>query len=367
MINKKPVYVPDGESALAMYLHAKAGPQGIPLAGTFELTARCNFSCSMCYIHEDADANAELSAEQWIELGRTCAKRGMLFLLLTGGEPLLRPDFVQIYTQLRKLGLMVSVNTNGSLITDEVLDAFKKNPPTRINVSLYGGNNDTYTKLCKNSAFDTVTKNILRLKEAGLSVKLNFAVTPKNGKDIKAIYDFAKKAEIPVQSTAYMYPPIRVNGCKYGEAPHRFSPQKAAEHMLLCREQVFTKEQLENSVFTPIEEDCERDCGDPMSCRAGKTAFWVNWQGKMQACGTFSTANSYDIKELGFDKAWENVKRDTNNIIMPKECSGCAYREKCIVCAACCVAESGDSTVKPEYICTMTKHLHKLIREKYGR
>ena len=82
------------------YLFAKAGQQGIPLSGTFELTARCNLDCRMCYIHKRAnDAMAlagERTAAQWLALAEECRTAGTLLLLLTGGEPMLRPDFREI-------------------------------------------------------------------------------------------------------------------------------------------------------------------------------------------------------------------------------------------------------------------------------
>ena len=107
------------------YLFAKAGQQGIPLSGTFELTARCNLDCRMCYIHKRAnDAMAlagERTAAQWLALAEECRTAGTLLLLLTGGEPMLRPDFREIYTGCRRLGLMVSINSNAVLIDEDML------------------------------------------------------------------------------------------------------------------------------------------------------------------------------------------------------------------------------------------------------
>ena len=77
------------------FLFSKAGSRGVPLSGTFELTSRCNLDCKMCYIHKRAnDARAiqyEKSTEDWLALAEECQRAGMLILLLTGGEPFLRP------------------------------------------------------------------------------------------------------------------------------------------------------------------------------------------------------------------------------------------------------------------------------------
>ena len=82
-------------------LFAKSAKRGIPLSGTFELTARCNLRCRMCYIHrEENDGEIktdEFSSEEWLNIAKEAQQCGMLFLLLTGGEPFIRPDFEEIY------------------------------------------------------------------------------------------------------------------------------------------------------------------------------------------------------------------------------------------------------------------------------
>lgn len=96
------------EPRLSSYLHAKACRAGTPLSGNFELTARCNFNCRMCYVHltpeEQRRRGRELTADEWLAIAETARSRGMLFLLLTGGEPLIRPDFRYILTELKKWG-----------------------------------------------------------------------------------------------------------------------------------------------------------------------------------------------------------------------------------------------------------------------
>lgn len=356
---------PDGEALVTAYLHAKAIAAGIPLAGTFELTPRCNFSCRMCYVHENVNPSRELTGDEWIDLGQQAKNAGMLYLLLTGGEPFLRKDFPRIYRELRRMGLVVSINTNGSLLTDELLETLVRDQPSRINVSLYGGSGQTYRRLCRADAYEKVTQNILRMVGAGLQVKLNLAVTPDNAPDIPLIYDFAKSHQIPIQSTTYMYPPVRVNGGCFGEAPARFDAEEAARQMLLCREQILTPAQLAASAGAPPEDACGAEVGSPMSCRAGRSTFWITWNGKMMPCGTFPTDPDNDVRELGFDKAWQQVRQKTARVRMPGACSGCALRKSCPACAAACLAETGSTSIKPEYICRYTHHLQKLTMDKY--
>ena len=204
------------EPVLATHLHLMGRKFGLPVSGTFELTARCNFNCPMCYVHlnqEDVNARGkELTAEQWIELGRQAKEAGTMFILLTGGEPFVRKDFFQIYRALKQMGMLISINTNGSMLKGEILQNLLQDPPHRINISLYGGCNETYKNMCGLNAFDLVTENIRALKLAGVDVRINLSITPYTRQDVDKIYAFAQSLNINVKASSYMYPAIRVNG-----------------------------------------------------------------------------------------------------------------------------------------------------------
>ena len=100
------------------YVFQKAAINHIPVSGTFELTPRCNLSCEMCYIRmsaaEEATIGQELTADEWLSLGKQAVDAGMVYLLLTGGEPLQRPDFSEIYSGLAEMEILLTLNTNGT-------------------------------------------------------------------------------------------------------------------------------------------------------------------------------------------------------------------------------------------------------------
>ena len=113
----------------------RAAQRNLPATGTLELTARCNLSCKMCYIHNMACdkhlIKEELSTEQWIGIMDQLQSTGTMPLLLTGGEPLLRPDFPTLYMEAVKRGFLISINTNGTLLTEEHFELFAKHKPLR--------------------------------------------------------------------------------------------------------------------------------------------------------------------------------------------------------------------------------------------
>ncbi len=214
------------------YLHERGRRLGLPTAGTFELTARCNFNCKMCYVHlteeEQRRRGQELTAEEWIALGEAAAKAGTIFLLLTGGEPTLRPDFAEIYRALHKMGMMISVNSNGYLMDEKAVALFREETPTRVNISLYGTENETYRRLCGVPTYDRIVRNIGALREAGVEVKVNLSLTPDNIGEMEKIVAQARSMDAQIQATPYMFPPVRRDLGSVGEN-FRMPPEQAGE------------------------------------------------------------------------------------------------------------------------------------------
>lgn len=341
------------EPLMVKYLHDKGVREGIPVSGNFELTQRCNFNCKMCYVHDCASKTDSLSAEDWLSLGAQAKEAGTVFLLLTGGEPLLRKDFSEIYTGLVKMGFLVSINTNGSLL-ENYIDLFKEYPPLRINVSLYGADGTTYKAFCGSDVFQRVIDGVKKVKELGITVKFNSVFTPENISDFKKIADISKALNIPFKPTTYSYPPVRL-----GEVNEsRFIPETAAEYINSIDEYYLDDEYYRRKLEKILElKKGERD--NRVHCRAGRASFWITADGIMRPCGMMPSPDSKPL-EIGFKNAWEQTKTQTRQIRLPEECLSCKFSGICNVCAAMCIAETGEFNKVPEYICRMTKHLYAL-------
>ena len=360
------------------YLHTKAARLGIPLNGTFEVTPLCNMNCRMCYVRMDREQQETIAplrtAEEWLELGRTAKERGMTYLLLTGGEPFLRPDFRQIMQGLHRMGFVLSINSNGTMIDEKTVEWLKETPPIRINITLYGASDETYGRLCRNpQGFTQVTKAIRLLKEAGILVKLNCSVTPYNAEDLEQIFAFAEKEELVVQATSYMFPPLRRDASKVGWNDRFSAEESAIQEAWISvyqngREAYLKHMESEEmaSLSGDIEEDCmpvdeefpgngdsEKKEGERIRCRAGKCSFWVTWDGRFLPCGMLPGENALNVFEAGFDAAWEQAKAEAAAIRLPVRCSTCSLKDKCRACAAMVYTESGNYHDVPVYRCQM--------------
>ncbi len=341
-------------------LFSQADQKSIPLSGAFELTSRCPLDCKMCYVHrKENDCEAikrEKSTEWWLKLAEEAKNAGMFMLLLTGGEPLLRRDFEEIYLKIKKMGILVSVNTNGLLIDDNKVKFFADNPPQKLNITLYGASKETYRELCGNGeAYEKVTAAITKLKQAGVNVKLNFTATQYNSRDAAKIFEFAKKLNLSVQSVSYIFPPVRVGG----EAD-RMTPEEAARVHFECRLLDMGEQKIKRHLEARAKRKTNPDFsegGEQIPCRAGLSTFWVTWDGKMSPCGMM-TKPVFEIDS--FNDAWERVKGARAGIVLPPKCKTCELRKYCDMCAAVTLAETGDFSGVPEYLCRKAAEYKKL-------
>lgn len=352
------------EPPITEYLHMKAARMRIPLSGSFELTPVCNMDCRMCYVRMSKQQQEAIhplrTAREWLTLGQEAKEQGMLYLLLTGGEPFLRSDFQEIYEGLHKMGFVLSINSNATLIDENVVEWLKQMPPVRINITLYGASDDTYKRLCRNpQGFTQVTKAIHLLKDAGISVKLNCSVTPYNADDLEAIMEFARKEQLIIQPTSYMFPPLRRDMSKIGQND-RFTPEEAAYYSakiesLLNGEDSFLERMKTKDLSLPIDsgDDCMDTQGEGIRCRAGKCSFWVTWDGRLLPCGMLPGTDVGDVFEIGFEKAWKQASEYALSIRLPGKCASCGLRDQCKACAAMVYTESGDFQTVPEYRCQM--------------
>ena len=363
VVNDEPMY--------SAFLHSKAAAAGIPVSATFELTARCNFNCRMCYVHSQ---NSELckkeekSAQWWIDLGKKAIEQGVVFLLLTGGEHLLRNDFEEIYTQLSKLGFIISINTNGYLVTDEIVHLFRKNPPARLNISLYGASDETYEKVTGVPAFSRVIENVKKLIEIGIDVRFNGSFTSLNAFDAEKIYNISRELNVHIKGTQYMFPQVLAGG-KHGENNCRLLPEDAAQKRVEWLKLIYTPEEYQKRLTAIVDGvDAFSLSGDEESgegrvrCRAGKSSTWVNYKGEMCFCGV--AGHPFSIDEYGFNGAWNKVKELSDSIRTPAKCEVCRYKNICCVCAAACYTETGDFSSVPTYICRMTERISQLMKKE---
>ncbi len=180
------------------HLWEKVKAKRIPLSFNLEVTARCNNDCRHCYINlpaGDQEAKArELSPQGILKIAREAVSLGAMWCTLTGGEPLLREDFAEIYLGLKRLGLLVSVFTNACLVTPRHVELFRKYPPRDLEVTVYGVTPETYEAVTRRpGSFAAFRVGLDRLLDGGVKVRLKAMALKTNVHELPEIARFCRK------------------------------------------------------------------------------------------------------------------------------------------------------------------------------
>ena len=177
----------------------KKMPDRSPINGTFELTGRCNLKCNMCLLRVDKKCMdklnlKELTANEWINMAQQAKDAGTVGLLLTGGEVMLRQDFCEIYEEIAQMGFLITVYTNATMVTDKIMDIFRRFPPHKIGVTMYGASNETYKKMCGcEDGFDRFVDGVNQLTQLPSLFDMRTTIVKENLYDLEAMKKFTSE------------------------------------------------------------------------------------------------------------------------------------------------------------------------------
>ena len=182
-----------------------------PLGGTFELTERCNLDCLHCYINQPAGcreaASRELTLAQVQRVLDQIVAAGTLFLLFTGGEPLLRADFPEIWRYAKSKGLLVSLFTNGTLLTPQIADLLAEWRPVAIEITLYGATAETYERVTGvPGSYARCLRAIELVLERGLRLNLKSVVLRANRHELDAMAALAAQFGVSYRFDGVLWP-----------------------------------------------------------------------------------------------------------------------------------------------------------------
>lgn len=312
------------------YIHMKSRTAGVPQSGIFELTPRCNLDCRMCYVHLHRDQMAgqkELDVETWISLIDQAVQAGMIKAQLTGGEAMLYPGFDTIYMHLIEKGIQPVVLSNGLLLTDERIAFFKKNPPSAIQVSIYGDSEEAYERVTGFCVWEKVLSNLVKAKEIGCT--LSVSITPSRylgSEQVRGILVWAREHEITARLNSDLNEP-------YEETGRKVKDFDLIEDEFIAVRRI--QREIDGVDMVPFQEKLPEENPDTepvrgVRCGAGRALFSMNWRGEMMACLDLPF-KAYPLRD-GFQTAWEEIHRMAEDYLIPGECIDCVYNQLCNRC-----------------------------------
>lgn len=335
---------------------------GAVLHYDLDLTARCNLNCRHCYVNLPAGDRAamgrELSLAEIADIADQAVALGALWCLVSGGEPLLRPDFADVYMTLKRKGLLLSLFTNATLVNAEHARLLASYPPRDVEVSVYGVTAETYERVTRRpGSFAAFMRGLDLLLNHGVRVRLKAMALRSNLHEMAEIARFCRERT----KDYFRFDPLlnlRVDGdaARNEEIKaERLSPQEIAE-----------LERSDPERFGALQKGHERvaasqsghsGCRHLFHCGAGVGAFSLTFDGLLSPCGMLYHPDCvYDLRKGSLADAMHNFVPRVREMVSDRReyletCHDCALADLCMWCPAHTHLETGELDAPVGYFC----------------
>lgn len=331
----------------------------VPLAGSLDLTHRCNLNCVHCYLGDSSVRNSsvrpEMESSRIFSVIDEITEAGCLYFLITGGEPLVRPDFPDIYQRAKMNGLLVTVFTNATIISDSIAELFTELPPRLVEISLYGATAETYEKITRvPGSYEKCLEGIRRLIAKGIRVRLKTILMTINRHEFIAIEKIANAFGVEFRFDAAIFP------CSNGDKSPvglRVRPDEAVEKEFNDSARARQWEEFFNKSGRFQLSERLYDCG------AGITGFHIDPYGNLKPC-LMSGRVASNLLSSSFAEGWCAVSdvMESNKAGRLPGCRECEKRHLCGYCPAFFELENGAEDICSEYLCAIGSQRLSRIR-----
>lgn len=332
------------------------------LSFDLEITARCNNDCRHCYINLPAGDrlahSRELTPREISDIADQAVALGAVWVLISGGEPLLREDFPEIYLLLKKKGLLVSVFTNATLVREEHIALFRKYPPRDLEITVYGATQETYERVTgRPGSFAAFTAGLTRLLECGVKIRLKAMAIRSNFHELPAIADFCRAR---TKDFFRFDPQLHLRFDRNGERNRMIKAER------LTPEEVVDLERADAGRFASLRKNCDilikgevahTGCDHLFQCGLGVGSFTVGYDGTFRLCSSLWAPETIcDLRQGSLRRAWEQLVpqvRDlrSRRLEYRENCQRCPIVNLCLWCPAHAHLETGELDTPVEYFC----------------
>jgi radical SAM protein with 4Fe4S-binding SPASM domain len=343
-------------------LHQRQAGQRAPMQVSIEVTRRCPLECQHCYNNlpmGDQDARKrEMSTEEHFRMLDELVEMGCFWLLYTGGEIFARRDFLEIYTYAKNKGFLITLFTNGTLITEKIADYLVEWPPFAIEITLYGRTKETYEELTAiPGSYERCLRGIKLLRERGLPLKLKTVATSINKHEVLAMKQFAEE-ELGVEFKFDGQINPRID-CSQSPLAVRLTPEElvALDFYTPNRASGYRKLVQHDLESLPSQGQA----GTVYFCGGGVNGFAINARGEMSIC-SISQQETFDVRKDGLRHSWEHSLRDvrTRKRTRDTKCVQCRIQSLCGMCPANGELENGDQESPVSFLCNAA-HLRAVV------
>jgi radical SAM protein with 4Fe4S-binding SPASM domain len=333
--------------------HRRTLDRQLPLSGSIEVTRRCPLTCVHCYnnlpMNDREASSTELTREEHFGILDQLADAGCLWLLFTGGEIFARRDFLDIYTYAKRKGFLITLFTNGTMITPRIADYLADWRPFAIEITLYGRTKDTYERLTGiPGSYEKCLRGIDLLLERKLPLALKSVAVTINAHELDAMQAFADELGVGFKFDAMMNPRI---DCSQSPLAVRLTPEQCVALDLDDPRRAGEWHVIAREFSGPANPPDRAD--DLYHCGGGVTSFAIDPQGGMSIC-VLSHQDKYDLRTGTLRDGWEVALRRVRSrkITMPTKCTACELKSSlCMMCPANGELENGNPESPVDFLC----------------
>jgi MoaA/NifB/PqqE/SkfB family radical SAM enzyme len=340
----------------------------LPLRGVIDPTFRCNNNCLHCWIRIPPDSKEkamELSFEEIKRIVTEAKNMGCRHWVISGGEPMFRKDFVDIFDYITHNSMSYSLNTNGTLITPKIAKLMRQRG--RKLISVYGATADVHDHITRTpGSFEAMLRGFAYLKEAGAKFSVRLVSMHDNFHQLNDMIDLAKSVSgHRYVGSEWLYLSAAGTQKKNQEIiKQRLLPQELIE---LNRPALFSEKFCDGDQKYP----CGADPGNKYlfsSCISARRNFYIDPYGRMTFCLFIKAPHLlYDLKKGNFRQCWEEFIPSLADKVKAsqkyyKECGRCLSRRDCYWCPVYGYLENRDFNAKVKYLCRVAKENLKFQR-----
>lgn len=267
------------------------GNSRIPIIGNFELTRKCPLNCVICY--NERKQKRELSTNEILNLLDQIADAGCIHINFTGGDPLTRVDFPDIYKHAIELGMFPSLESELVYLTDDVKRILCEYPPHILSVSLYAADDDVFRIVTRTKfSADRVFSHVKELSAAGIPIRARTPLTKLNIGQAGKIARFCRELGIVYNPTTKIF---------WTQGGSRMDD-------LRCSPDCVKENSDGDPIYDYLYSLTEKLWNKPVvkrSCETGISDFNISAYGEMNFCITFWKPE-YDLLSGSFADAWNN-------------------------------------------------------------
>jgi len=303
---------------------------------SWNTTNACNMYCDHCYRDAGCKAEDELNTVEAKKLLDEIAKAGFKIMIFSGGEPLMRPDILELVAHATSLGLRSVFGTNGTLITLEMAQKLKAAGAMGMGISLDSLDREKHNTFRKfPQAWEGAVAGMRNCRQAGLPFQIHTTVMDWNEHEIEAITDFAVAEGAVAHHFFFLVPTGRAQTIE-AESLRARSYEDVLTRIMQKQQQVDIELKPTCAPqFMRIAKQMGVKTRFRRGCLAGTSYCIISPRGQVQPCAYLNMPLG-DVRETPFDEIWKNnpILQELRTLDYKGGCGNCEYKGSCGGCRA---------------------------------